>query len=95
VLRGTSALFLAWLLPAAGAGIAAGFIMGVCSALDRAAWGSEAPPEPERHRGGGPSTSGHVLPYLVPARQRLRRLARLAVMPFARLLASDRGTPVA
>ena len=92
VLRGTPPLFLAWFLPAAGAGTAAGFIMGVCSTLDRAAWGSAVPAEPQRRRDGWPSTNGHIGPHHIPAWQRLRRLA---AMPLARLLASDRGTPVA
>jgi hypothetical protein len=36
VLRGTPGLFFAWFLAAAGAGTVAGFIMGVCTVIDRA-----------------------------------------------------------
>src|SRR4051794_37899277 len=57
-LRGTPALFGAWFLPAAAAGTAAGFILGVCSAADRAGCGPAVPHEPKRTPDSDTSPNG-------------------------------------
>jgi hypothetical protein len=70
VVRSTPVLFLGWLLPAAGAGTAAGFIMGVCSALDRAAREPTVPRLPARQSQDRLPAHAHAVPprVLVPRR---------------------------
>jgi hypothetical protein len=66
-LRLTPALFVAWFLPAAAAGTVAGFIMGVCSVMDRAGRGSAAPTDPKRDAEGEASPDGPVTSPRAPA----------------------------
>ena len=69
-LHATPALFVAWFLPAVAAGTGSGFIMGVCTALDRALCGPAAPGEPS------PSPADDAAP-----RRRAGRLRRSAHLP--------------
>ncbi len=94
-LRGAPALLLAWLIPAAGAGLAAGLLMGVCSALGRAARGPAGPPVPRLPRGATWTTAGRAVPPRARVPRRSRRIARRAGLSLARWLGYGRGTPLA
>jgi hypothetical protein len=64
VAGGTPGLFLSWLLVSAAAGTAAGFIMGVCTAVDRAVCGQDwALAEKLRQSVKPPADAGPVRPH--------------------------------
>jgi hypothetical protein len=59
-LRATPGLFMAWFLRATVAGLGAGFIMGVATALDRAAWRLVEPKAPPHNRLAKSSANGRA-----------------------------------
>jgi hypothetical protein len=81
-LRGTPALFVGWFLPAVAGGTAAGFIMGVCSAAERAGRGA-TPDEPGLSPNGEGSSNGSVARpgELTRLPTRARSLRRSAANP--------------
>jgi hypothetical protein len=95
MIEGKPVLFVGWFVLAAGAGTAVGFIMGLCSAIDRASWPPIAPPEPQRRPTAQASTKGHAVSPRLPVPDRSRQFAMLAVVLLSGLLGSGPGTTVA
>jgi hypothetical protein len=80
LLQGMPGLFPAWFLVAAGAGAVTGFLMGVCSAVDRARWGTVAPHRPPDHPEAEPPTLDEVRAPAISTRPRPARMT----YPFSR-----------